>query len=468
MSANEIILSPGIAPADAEACTLASFLLDNSGVIRREIMRMVRPAAFLDADIRGLAGIAWRMQEEGKPIDAVTIRHEAENRGLGALMNVKGEIGRLLDEIPSPANGVHYALIVRRAWRKRWLLRESDGLRELLLNSEHDPIEVARTLRQRLDTFVEKATESRNYAGGAAELTSRIENILAGNLVSIALPRQPLCSELTNVGMPGSISMLAGTAGDGKTWLILAWLYGWRSVGIAGRALMMEETRDWHLHRGLAYIHGEPKLLNLQWCRENPDFVRDRREESHDEIEALGEMIDVADARHDTLDGVAAWIESEARNGARMIVVDPISAIDPGQNRWSKDQSFIRAAKKIVDRYGCSLTLVTHPKTGTGGKKSIKQDDLAGGAAFPRFTQCVMLLQKHEPATYVTVRKHGFSEHTYINRSLVILKARNGRGGGMRIGMALDNHLQWHEYGAIVRKKQPPQDANDQQHEEAA
>jgi hypothetical protein len=56
-------------------------------------------------------------------------------------------------------------------------------------------------------------------------------------------------------------------------------------------------------------------------------------------------------------------------------------------------------AKTMARQYGFCLLLVTHPKT---TKKSGNiLDNLAGGAAYPRFSQTVLWIKAHKPTTSI-------------------------------------------------------------------
>jgi hypothetical protein len=105
--------------------------------------------------------------------------------------------------------------------------------------------------------------------------------------------------------------------------------------------------------------------------------------------------------------------------------------------------------KTIARKSGTSLVLVTHPKLGK--KNAISLDDLAGGADYPRFSQTVLALAPHDAdeSLYCT---SGFGRvETRANRIVHIRKARNGRGGGMKIAFSFHaDTMAFDELGVVI------------------
>ena len=176
--------------------------------------------------------------------------------------------------------------------------------------------------------------------------------------------------------------------------------------------------------------------------------------ENAEYLNRLGRCIEIPDDPHITIGGVSKMIESLAMRGKRIIVVDPITAAGADTDKcWKDDELFIRSTMDIIKKHGVSLVLVTHPRKGSGGKPSL--DEISGGAAYARFTQCVLWIDHHSPPKQVDAYLSGnkFTDIVMINRTVKILKARNAKGTKINIGYNLDARFRFVEVGIIENKK---------------
>ncbi len=130
-----------------------------------------------------------------------------------------------------------------------------------------------------------------------------------------------------------------------------------------------------------------------------------------------------------TLKEIADWTDASAQAGCRMIIIDPITATEASQRQWADDLAFIIRIKIVARKYGCSILLIMHPRKGKiSGPPGL--DDLAGGAAYQRFSQNVLWLERLPEMTQIMV---GTQSHN-ITHMLKILKTRNGPGSGVNLG----------------------------------
>ena len=80
-------------------------------------------------------------------------------------------------------------------------------------------------------------------------------------------------------------------------------------------------------------------------------------------------------------------------------------------------------------------------------------DELAGGAAYQRFSHTILWLENPKEDKEVTIKKQGVRFSTEVNRVLHLMKTRNGRGCGMAIGMNFEREtLKLAEQGVILSK----------------
>jgi hypothetical protein len=153
-----------------------------------------------------------------------------------------------------------------------------------------------------------------------------------------------------------------------------------------------------------------------------------------------------------TYDDLLEWMRRRCAQHARVLLIDPITAVPVDDKPWLRDREFIMAAKQIVSQWGASLVLMTHPRGGKGNGKGTLSD-MAGGAAFPRFSHNVFWLDKHdEPKQVMCAGPHGDFRAT-INRTIRLSKTRNGKGGGLAIGYHFSHSLLFGEQGVVLKPK---------------
>jgi len=149
------------------------------------------------------------------------------------------------------------------------------------------------------------------------------------------------------------------------------------------------------------------------------------------------------------MDDSAAWIGNHAENGIRIIGVDPITAAKASDKPWIDDQRFLFTVKPALERTGASLILTTHPRIGQAGKPSLS--GMAGGASYPRFSQCVLWLKNLEKAQETRVYDGYLNKTVKHKQILQIRKARNGKGQGTYMAINLNfQNLCFDEYGSII------------------
>lgn len=163
--------------------------------------------------------------------------------------------------------------------------------------------------------------------------------------------------------------------------------------------------------------------------REHPDEAREALARHRDFLDGFGRCIHAPDEQL-TLDQLAGWVQRMAEASCRIIGIDPVTAAAASDKPWIEDLRFLMTVKAIVRKYGASLILVTHPRKGR--KSGVGLDDLAGGAAYPRFSQTVLWIQQHDKPKEVLIAGPCGNYDTTINRSIRLGKTRNGSGAGSR------------------------------------
>ena len=285
--------------------------------------------------------------------------------------------------------------------------------------------------------------------GVSSGVSDRIEAMIDGKFISIEMPWNGI-KKLTNALMPGTVTLLCGSPGASKSFMLLEALAYWVDNGIKSCIYELEEDREFHLMRALAQKTGIPALTNPDWVKANPEEARDAYKTSIDTLELLGRSIWEAPETQPTLEQVGQWARDRAKQGYRVICIDPITAVAQTGKPWIEDASFIQKIKQIVTEYQCSIVLSIHP---TKAVSLPDMSQLSGGAAFSRFTQTILWLEYHEDKTSSVKTCCGVDDITH-NRTLHILKARNGKGNGLPLAFNFSpDSLTLNEYGIIIKKK---------------
>ncbi len=310
-----------------------------------------------------------------------------------------------------------------------------------------DYIEQIKTIGADVCNELFRAIQQAKPKGMAAGVSERIEDIISGRLEAVSLPWQVL-SNLSNAIMPGTVTLICGSPGASKSFMLLQALAHWLEKNIRACVFELEEDREFHLMRVLAQKSELAEVTNFEWVKGNPEIARRVHKENVEFLEAIGRCVWVCPDTQPTLDQLAQWAEERAKAGYRVICIDPITAAAQTAKPWIEDNAFLQRIKRAATGDECSFVLVTHPS------KTVSMPDmnqLAGSAAYSRFAQSIFWLQSHEPKENKIKAVCGTIQLQH-NRSLHILKARNGRGHGLSLACEFNSKtLTLKEHGIITK-----------------
>ncbi len=129
---------------EAEQCLLASVMLDKDLV--GQVLPMIQRDAFYLADHQIIYEVIGVLYTDNRPIDAVILREELSKRGQLEEIGGTAYLAEVLNTVPSAANGMHYATIVR----DKYLLRQ-------LISASNDAIREAYSPHESVDLIIDKA-----------------------------------------------------------------------------------------------------------------------------------------------------------------------------------------------------------------------------------------------------------------------------------------------------------------------
>lgn len=278
----------------------------------------------------------------------------------------------------------------------------------------------------------------------AQSMGERIDGIIDGTIRPVATPWEQF--DDIKAAMPGTLNVVCGDPGSAKSFLVLQLMAHAHRAGISVGLLELECSRDWHLMRYLAQLAGEPKVTSLDWIAANPERIRSLMDLHRSGLNSLGNVMDVADGKLLTHRDVLRWAQAKLEQGAKLLAIDPITAMQPSEKPWEDDQNLITGLRRLMERHHAAGWLVTHPKKGR--KTEVSMEVLAGGAAISRFTDVVLWLERKErEETHIVVGKPKWTttgtmqteeHHHGMTRVLRVLKCRDGVAAGRKLSVMLN------------------------------
>lgn len=304
---------------------------------------------------------------------------------------------------------------------------------------------------QQTKALIENALADAEAMGIMGEYSKEMEATIEGKRRAIPFPWQSLTRGARAL-MPAKVTCVCGDGGCGKSLLMLQCILYWNICKTRACIYELEDDRNYHLRRIHAQVAGQSGLTDNDWVEANPHWCRESTAIHREQMEEVGRAIWEAPEESVSLDMLATWIEARAKDGFEIICIDPITASSSEARPWVADLQFITKCKVIARRYGCRVILITHPRTGTKGPKAT-HNDMAGGAAYPRFAHTVLWLERNDTDAEYKVRdEHGFISLMRPNRVMAISKARNGPNAGRRIAFEfVPGTLCYIEHGIIEK-----------------
>jgi hypothetical protein len=307
---------------------------------------------------------------------------------------------------------------------------------------EHSPKDIG--------TIIQAILDEAEPLGMSGELRQRIEETIAGKRRALPFGPWNSLSGLSRALMPGTVTCLCGDPGSTKSFLVLQAALLWHELKLKACIYELEEDRAYHMQRALAQVEGMSALIDPDWIEQNPEYAHAAVKKNTAFFDSFGRCIWEAPTDQVSLEMLEAWVKERAKAGFEVICIDPITAAEAEEKPWIADLQFLMSVKKTAREYGCRVVLVTHPKK--GGKNGKSMDDMAGSAAYQRFSQTVLWIERHDTPKEAKVVPHrGVDTWAKINRTIHIRKARNGRGAGLKVGFHFEGEtLRFTELGVIL------------------
>ncbi len=314
-----------------------------------------------------------------------------------------------------------------------------------LENAGYSEAEIKENLTE---VFKNKTTTT----GPAAELDSYFSEIIAGRFCNIDTGHKVL-DGLIQI-MPESLNVVCGSPGASKTLMMLQWLAYLIEQKIRAACLMLERKRSFHLARALAQRAGIANLTQIKWVRANPDLTRQAKDEHRDFIDLIGRAIWTSPDKQMTQAEIIDWAQQRADTGHRLILIDPATLAGRTDEPYKADETFVQGLKAVADSAKAAIVLVLHPVKGQAVAPDLSS--VSGGAVYQRAADTALWLLHHDSKKSNVLIADGYSatEEIEHNRTLIILKSRDGAGTNSRIAFDFSSDdLKLYESGLILKKK---------------
>ena len=286
--------------------------------------------------------------------------------------------------------------------------------------------------------------------GPLAVFEKETNDTIMGLRAAIDFP-WPHLSEITLALMPGTLTILAGPAGNTKSIMLLYAFMHWLTNGVRGALLELEDGVSFHLRRAQALHLGNSNLTNVRWVKQNPEKVQEAFLSSRDFLHGLSACIcALPRSTPATVANILAWVRTQAVNGARVIAIDPVTDAIFGKDMWSEDRKYVSELNALAEEFQVSIIAVTHPRKFAPAIEKVTLDDLASTAAWGRSCQTALWLGYHETQEEFVKTSMG-KVVSKFNRTLRILKARNSGSRDIKLAMNFNPYtLRMEEIGELT------------------
>ncbi|NLW84861.1 MAG: AAA family ATPase, partial [Phycisphaerae bacterium] len=285
--------------------------------------------------------------------------------------------------------------------------------------------------------------------GAGQEVVSVLSSIAAGQYEPIETGFHTL-DDVMQI-LPGSLNLVCGSPGSSKSLLMLQLAARWYREKIKTAVFELEKDRVFHLRRALAQESGLAMLTNNKWTKRNAELAQKTALEHLDWMDNFGRMIFAYPEKIIYQRDVIEWTRQRADAGCRAVVIDPATKAERQDEPYKADGLFVQQLAQIATMTRLVIFLVLHPTKSLVAMPDLSQ--IAGGASYGRFADNAVWLENHEAKTSSVKTCCGTTD-TQHDRTLWILKSRDGAGTGSRIAFKFNNdNLTLRELGKIDKRK---------------
>ena len=218
------MLNPKVPPhsEEAEKSVLGAILLDSDAIVK--VAEFLRPEHFYNPSHQSIFAAELSLYENRSPIDVVTVSDKLKK--LKSLTEVGGPdyLAKLVSGVPTAANIVSYAKLVRDSFTKRELVRLSGEMSTSALDESREVVEILDEAEQKIFSLSQQQMRQGfiSVKDALAESFDRLDEIqrAGSGLRGVATGYQELDAALAGL-QKSNLVVLAARPGIGKTTLAL-------------------------------------------------------------------------------------------------------------------------------------------------------------------------------------------------------------------------------------------------------
>jgi replicative DNA helicase len=340
----------------AEQAALGAIFL--SPAVLGEVLESVRPGEFYRPAHRLILEACESLHDQGKPVDAVSVRVELARRGQSPRPVEPDYLHTLMDACPSSANGSHFGRIVAETAVAREVVEAGMQLEQLGRGPIRD-IEELLAAAQEVVYRISQRRQNSDFAVLGDMLPGVMDEIEADThrdgLPGLSSGFVDL-DEATGGFRPGELWLIAARPSVGKSMLGLDMARAAAIKNGLPTALFSLEMSRSDIVKRLLSAEARVPLQNIRSGQlTDDDWIRLTKR--------LGEIADAPLFINDTSTITAAEIRTKARRlqatkGLRLVIVDYLqlmSSARQSENRQQEVSNYSRALKQMAQDLGITV-----------------------------------------------------------------------------------------------------------------
>lgn len=412
----------------AEQSVLGGLLVDNNAIDR---LGELAESAFFSESHRLIYRAIRNQAAAGKAWDVITVAEMLEKQGKLQQCGDLGYIGSLAMNVPSSANIMHYADIIREHATRRAIMAAAAELSEMA-SGKQDIDAAMDKVQSRLLAITEsvKADEPRSIGSIVVEHLDTIEKRLCNDRKAITTGLKDLDAILNGGWHRGQVIVLAARPSMGKTALSLHNAIEAARAGYGVLYLSMEMVAEELADRAIA-SYGRVSLGNILSAKMDED-------EWGGVARATGQMQDlplhVVDRAGLTFYQVASYARRHKRKcGLDLLVVDYLQlmagADGAEKKRHAEIEEITRNLKTLAKEIGVAVILLSQLSRQTEQIRRPKLSHLRDSGSIEQDADVVLFIHREEVDAPETLWKNYADIHIAKNRQGAL-----GRIGATYIG----------------------------------
>lgn len=322
---------------EAEAAVLGSMIID-SDCIGKILPILPLEDTFFEDEHRSIYAALLRLYIDKRPTDAVALRTELKKvNELDKAGGVK-YIAKIMDSVPSSANAVYYAGVVRDKWRYRNLITDIERMRGVI----NEPVSVDEQIQRVQDIALAIETDKPKV-----EFFTLADH---ATKVAAAIPehREIIPTGFRNIDrmvqgvVPGEICILAGRPSMGKSALALGFALNMAKAGKSVLFFTLEMTHTALIERAIC----NTGKLNLVMLKDEPSqYELDKAKNAAGELKKLNLVLHEGGT---TPEKQIAFIRTRKKtHKADVVFVDYLQLMNAGRKTENRVQEISTISRKL-------------------------------------------------------------------------------------------------------------------------